>query len=136
MIESFDFLDFVNKSTEHKNVNTTSNHLKCPKKIYHYFIIFNYIFKDSLYIYKNPFLSLVKKNITNIIKNELNNVDIYMPKKQFKKFKNVVEKFLDCDYYKQLFNNYLEKVKKEKKNNKFHQIYLDKNKNELKFNNI
>ena len=28
MIESFDFLDFVNKSTEHKNVNTTSNHLK------------------------------------------------------------------------------------------------------------
>ena len=124
---------YNNNNYMQKYLITTSNHLKCPKKIYHYFIIFNYIFKDSLYIYKNPFLSLVKKNITNIIKNELNNVDIYMPKKQFKKFKNVVEKFLDCDYYKQLFNNYLEKVKKEKKNNKFHQIYLDKNKNELRY---
>ena len=28
MIESFDFLDFVNKSTEHNKFNTTSNHLK------------------------------------------------------------------------------------------------------------
>ena len=124
---------YNNNNYMQKYLITTSNHLKCPKKIYHYFIIFNYIFKDSLYIYKNPFLSLVKKNITNIIKNELNNVDIYMPKKQFKKFKNVVEKFLDCDYYKHLFNNYLEKLKKEKKNNKFHQIYLDKNKNELRY---
>ena len=116
-----------------KYLISTPNHLSCPKKIFHYFILFNYIFKDSLYIYQNPFLFNTKKNINNIIKKQLNNIDIDMPKKQFKKFKNVVEKFLDCDYYKNIFNNYLEKVKQEKLDKKIRAIYLDINKNKLRY---
>ena len=116
-----------------KYLITTPNHLSCPKKLYHYFILFNYILKDSLYIYQIQYLSIVKKNILNIINKKLNNLNLDMPKKLFKKLKNIVEKFLDCDFYKKKFNNYLENIKQEKQNIKISNIYFVRNRNEIRY---
>ena len=126
---------FNDKKYIQKYLITSPNHLGCPKKIYHYFILFNFILKDSLYIYQIPYLSIVKKNILNIINKQLNNLNIDMSKK-FKKFKNIVEKFLDCDFYKKKFNNYLENAKQEKQNITIPQIHFDRNRNEIRYDNF
>ena len=74
-----------------------SKHMSCPKKIYFYYILFNYILKDPLYINKNPFLNEVKNNIQNITNNNLDNIPRDMENVLLDKLKFVVKTFLDCD---------------------------------------
>ena len=103
-----------NKNNEFisKYLILNGSHIDKNKKIFFHYILFNYIIKDTLYIYKIPYLLKIRKIIINeIIRN--NN---FFPNDLTKKIKGkliyVIKKLLDCDYYKNLFNDYL--IKKEK----------------------
>ena len=70
-----------------------------------YYILFKYILKNPIYIYQNPALYEIRKNILLIIKSgfrilSLNNIDI----KDRTKIEFIIEKFTDSRYYIDLIN--------------------------------
>ena len=91
------------------------------KIINFYYILFNYILKDSLYIYENQFLLQGRKTFINIIIKKRDNLRISSEifSKKRKKLECLIKKFLDCDFYKEKADEYLNEMyssKKEKKN--------------------
>ena len=117
------------------------------KKINFYFIIFNYIFKDTFYLYDVPFLLNLKRAFLKIVKSEsdrLFNLDI-----KDSKLKNRLEFNINfvCDlkYYKIYYldkgNDLISSLQKQElieiKNEKddFENKEEDKNENEDKNNN-
>ena len=71
------------------------------KRINFYYILFNYILKDSYYIYQNQFLLQARKTIINAIikkKTKLNIASDISSKKSINKIKSIIIKFLDCNY--------------------------------------
>ena len=61
-----------------------------------YFILFKYIFKNSVFIYQIPFLLKNKKNILSIIKKDCNKSSLI---DKNKKAKYILSIFLDSNYY-------------------------------------
>ena len=72
------------------------------KIINFYYILFNYILKDSLYIYENQFLFQGRKTFINIIIKKKDNLRISSEifSKKRKKLECLIKYFLDCDFYK------------------------------------
>ena len=75
------------------------------KKLDFYYILFKYILKNPIYIYQNPALYEIRKNILLIIKSgftilSLNNID----KENRTKIEFIIEKFSDSRYYIDLIN--------------------------------
>lgn len=96
------------------------------KRINFYYILFNYILKDSYYIYQNQFLLQARKTIINAIikkKTKLNIASDISSKKSINKIKSIIIKFLDCNYYikiaKEYFKQNFEPKNIEKKNTKY-----------------
>ena len=96
------------------------------KRINFYYILFNYILKDSYYIYQNQFLLQARKTIINaIIKNKtkLNIASDISSKKSINKIKSIIKKFLDCNYYikiaKEYFKQNFEQKNIETKNTRY-----------------
>jgi len=87
------------------------------KKINFYSILFNYIIKDSIFIYQIPFLIKSRIFILSIIKSNLDSLLINIPKKWAKKICLIIKKMADCEFYKKKINNYLDKTHKTKPNN-------------------
>ena len=70
------------------------------KKIYFYYFLFQYILKNSIYIYQIPFLLKIRKNILSFIKNasnipSLKNIDNFGKNK----IEYILKTFLDSTYY-------------------------------------
>ena len=73
-------------------------------KIHAYYILFNYIFKDSMYIYQIPFLLDTRETLIKYIKK--NKEDIFTDKNNLLKFKIfIMKKLFDSEYY---INKYIE----------------------------
>ena len=74
------------------------------KKINFYFILLKYIIKSNIYIYQIPFLLQSKKNISKIIKSNINNFPININDNN--KLKYIFYFLLDSKYYsKQISKN-------------------------------
>ena len=86
-------------------------------KIAFYFILFKYIFKDSAYIYQIPFLNEQRKNIIEIIKNNLQKFSSELKhdrnKSQNNKLKLFLEYFIEYEYYYQKGLEVKKKMKEE-----------------------
>ena len=116
-----------------------SSHIYKNMKIFFHYILFNYILKDTLYIYQIPYLLKIRKIIINEIKNNIDFFPVHLSKKIKGKIILMVNKLLDCDYYKNILQNYLNKIEIEKKaplnNNENDNNQYDKNQ-EIRFNNF
>lgn len=99
------------------------------KKITFYYILFNYILKNQLFIYENNFLTKTRININNMAqRNKQINCKIKDNKELEKKAKYIIEIFTNNDKY---YNN-----KQTKKGNKFKDIFnrMKKNNNSISKN--
>ena len=99
-------------------------------KISFYFILINYILKDSIYIYQIPFLIKFRQFIIDNIKSNLDRLLEHIPKKRLPKISFIIEKLSDCAYYKKKFKDYKDKLyDNNKPNNIIHYFSIIKNKN-------
>ena len=117
-----------NKNFIQKYTISKKDDLYDEQKIAFYYILFKYIFKNSIYIYKIPFLLKSRNTIIKLIKCELdensklNNKNIRL-KKEF-----IIKMFCDSNYY---FIKYLgQKYEKLKEVLKFYQDFLSESKKE------
>ena len=117
-----------NKNFIQKYTISKKDDLYDEQKIAFYYILFKYIFKNSIYIYKIPFLLKSRNTIIKLIKCELdensklNNKNIRL-KKDF-----IIKMFCDSNYY---FIKYLgQKYEKLKEVLKFYQDFLSESKKE------
>ena len=74
-----------------------------------YFILFKYILKNTIYLYKIPLLLESRKNFLNIIKTNLKEICNIYNINNNNKFKYIIEFFTDSKYYEKYIISYINK---------------------------
>ena len=112
--ELFKFInsnDNYKKYIEEFSILNKNDLFNDENKINFYYNLIKYIFKDSIYIYKIPFLLKTKKILTKVSK-ESNN----LKQQSFNdKIQYIIKKISDSNYYSNKYLNSKEKFEKEQK---------------------
>ena len=124
--EKFLNTSFFNSNNIQKYLILSLDDLSDDKKIYFYFILINYILKDSIYIYQIPFLIKFRKFVIDNIKSKSNLRILFehIPKKMLIKISFIIEKLSDCAYYKKIFKDYKDQLFNSKKSNNININYF------------
>ena len=116
-----------------KNFDNLNN----EKTINFYFILFKYIFKDSIYIYNIKFLLDTKKAIIGILRKDNNKIEEILKTKTEKGNEDLnarkqfmLKKFLDSEYYSNNLSDIFKKLKEILKY--FENFCLDSKNKEIK----
>ena len=78
------------------------------KKINFYYLLFKYLFKNSIYIYNISLLSKTRRNILNILKSNTNYLSISIYPNIKDKLEFIIKKLCDSKYYYNNINKLIE----------------------------
>ena len=78
------------------------------KKINFYYLLFKYLFKNSIYIYNIPLLLETRRNILNILKSNTNHLSICIYPNIKDKLEFIIKKLCDSKYYNNNINSLIE----------------------------
>ena len=129
MIEKFSQIFDINSNCIKEYIIKDINDLMKTEKIEFYFIIFKYIFKESIYIYQIPFLFKTKKIIINLINNKLGELSFININDEYKnKLEFILKKITDSKFY---YNKYIDDAWLKLKNIlEYYKKYLSESKSE------
>ena len=112
------FLYFNEKYINDYMINSADDLLN-KKNINFYYILFNKIIKNSIYIYQNSFLYNIRKSIINILKSDSEKLYNFLEKSSIEpklkdKINYLIKTFTDTEYY---FVKYINKINIENNSN-------------------
>ena len=129
MMEKFSQIFDINNNFIKEYMINDINDLMNIEKIEFYFIIFKYIFKESIYLYQIPFLLKTRKNIINLINNKLGELSFININGEYQsKLEFILKKITDSKFY---YNKYIDDVWLKLKNIlEYYKKYLSESKSE------
>ena len=131
MIKEFSQIFDINNIFIKEYMIRNSNDLVNINKINFYYIIFKYIFKESIFIYQIPFLFQTKKIINNLINNKLEELSFVNVDEQIKnKIEDLLKRITDSEYYYNKYVNYYYKLPKLNPILEYYNNYLFESKKE------